>query len=247
MKIYSAIQIGEYHQNHCEDHIFIGEYGKSKKIFAVMDGCTTAIDSHFASTLVAKILKKICFEKGYTDFLIPNSSNSSIEEHLQDILKELLKELKSIKNQLLLDSKELLSTLIIMLCDTATQQGMILVIGDGLVVINGVKHSFEQNNTPDYIGYHLDKDFEIFYNSQKQKLFFDSIIDISIVTDGIFSFQDIEKKGIDESTLIEYFTIDKTFEEKNEMLYLKLKSVENTYGIKPTDDFAIIRVVESSL
>lgn len=247
MKIYSAIQIGEYHQNHCEDHIFIGEYGKSKKIFAVMDGCTTAIDSHFASTLVAKILKKICFEKGYTDFVIPNSSNSSIEEHLQDILKELLKELKSIKNQLLLDSKELLSTLIIMLCDTATQQGIVLVIGDGLVVINGVKHSFEQNNTPDYIGYHLDNDFATFYQSQKQKLSFDYIIDISIATDGVFSFQDIEKKGLDESTIIDFFATDTTFSDKDEMLYLKLKAFENTYGIKPTDDFAMIRIVESSL
>ena len=40
MKIYSAILIGDYHPNHCEDYLYIGEFGKDKIICAVMDGCT---------------------------------------------------------------------------------------------------------------------------------------------------------------------------------------------------------------
>ena len=127
MKIYSAIQIGDYHQNNCEDHLYIGEYGKNKILCAVMDGCTTALESHFASTLVGKILKKICIEKGYKEFIKQNDVQLSIEENLKSILRDLLNELKIVKNQLMLDSKELLTTLIIMLFDKNNEQGMTMV------------------------------------------------------------------------------------------------------------------------
>ena len=65
MKIYSALQIGEYHTNHCEDYLFIGEIGSDKILCAVMDGCTMATDSYFVSTLVGKLLRKIVKIKGY--------------------------------------------------------------------------------------------------------------------------------------------------------------------------------------
>lgn len=37
MKIYSAIQIGDYHLNHCDDFLFIGEIGKDKILNAIME------------------------------------------------------------------------------------------------------------------------------------------------------------------------------------------------------------------
>ena len=107
MKIYSSIQIGDYHQNNCEDHLFIGEYGNDQIICAVMDGCTTALESQFASLLVGKVLKKICLEKGYKDFIKQNEKLFSIEESLKQILRDLLSELKIVKNQLMIDEKEL--------------------------------------------------------------------------------------------------------------------------------------------
>ena len=86
MNIYSTIRIGDYHQNNCEDHLYINEYGKNMILCAVMDGCTTALESHFASTLVGKILKKICIEKGYKDFIDPDNLED-IDESLKSILK----------------------------------------------------------------------------------------------------------------------------------------------------------------
>ncbi len=245
MKIYSAIQIGDDHQNNCEDHLYIGEYGKNKILCAVMDGCTTALESHFASTLVGKILKKICIEKGYKDFIEQNNVQLNIEENLKSILRDLLNELKIVKNQLMLDSKELLTTLIIMLFDKNNQQGIILAIGDGFVNVNGKITEFEQDNKPDYLGFHLSEDFETFYSSQKQKIKFDKITDLSISTDGIFTFEKLApNKSKEEINIIEFLTTEKTNCEKDEMLNLKLKILENEFGLKPTDDFSLIRILE---
>ena len=245
MKIYSAIQIGDYHQNNCEDHLYIGEYGKSKILCAVMDGCTTALESHFASTLVGKILKKICIEKGYKEFIEQNDLQLNIEENLKSILQDLLNELKIVKNQLMLDSKELLTTLIIMLFDKNNEQGIILATGDGFVNINGEITEFEQDNKTDYLGFHLSEDFETFYNAQKQKIEFNKITDLSISTDGIFTFEKLApNKSNEEINVIEFLTSEKTNCEKDEMLNLKLKILENEFGLKPMDDFSIIRITE---
>lgn len=59
MKIYSTLQIGEFHLNHCEDYLIIEDPGKDKKLLAIMDGCTMGCDSYFIATLVGKILKRI--------------------------------------------------------------------------------------------------------------------------------------------------------------------------------------------
>jgi hypothetical protein len=245
MKIYSALQIGEYHQNNCEDHLYIGEYGKNILLCAVMDGCTTALESHFASTLVGKILKKICVEKGYKEFIEQEQQSLTIEENLKLVLKDLLKELKIIKNQLLIDSKELLTTLIILLLDKKSEEGILLAIGDGFANINGEITEFEQENKPDYLGFHLSEDFETFYSSQKQKIEFNKITDLSISTDGIFTFENLAiKKNKEEINVIDFLTTDKTDCEKDDMLALKLKKLENEFGLKPTDDFSMIRIIK---
>lgn len=245
MKIYSAIQIGDYHQNNCEDHLYIGEYGKNKILCAVMDGCTTAFESHFASTLVGKILKKICLEKGYKEFIEEKDKEHYIEDNLKSILQDLLNELKIAKNQLMLDSKELLSTLIIMLVDKKNEEGIILAIGDGFVNINGKITEFEQDNKPDYLGFHLSEDFETFYNSQSQIIKFSEITDLSISTDGIFTFEKVTLSKSDQDiNVIEFLTTESSNSENGEMLNLKLKILENEFGLKPTDDFSIIRIIK---
>lgn len=244
MRIYSSLQIGDYHQNNCEDHLFIGEYGKNHTICALMDGCTTALESQFASLLVGKILKKICLEKGYKEFIEKNNHSLSPEENLKVILQALLNELKIIKNQLMIDEKELLTTLIILLFDKVQQKGIVLAIGDGFVNINGKITEFEQDNKPDYLGFHLSEDFQTFYSSQKQKIEFNSLQDISIATDGIFTFEKLlPSKSKEKIDVIQFLTMDQTNSEKNDMLDFKLKNIENEFGLKPTDDFSMIRII----
>lgn len=245
MNIYSALQRGAYHENYCEDSFYYGKYGNNKMIFAIMDGCTTAMESHFSSTLISKIIKKICIEKGYKDFVIKTDETLTIEAELKSILFAIMQELKNIKNLLLLDTKELLTTLLLLLIDRNTNKGILLAIGDGFVNINGIITNFEQDNKPDYLGFHCMEDFESFYASQKQIIFIDSILDITIATDGIYTFESFSKnKTAEDFNCIDYLSKNKTQHENNEMLTLKLKFIENQIGKKPTDDLAMIRIIK---
>ncbi|MFP9112923.1 protein phosphatase 2C domain-containing protein [Flavobacterium sp. RHBU_3] len=244
MKIRTALQIGDYHTNHCEDYSFTGKIGSDKILCAVMDGCTTAIDSHFTSTLVGKILRKITIGKGYEE-LYNTGAYSDIDGNLKSILRELFKELVIVKNQLMLERNELLTTLIILLADTKVNAGIVLVVGDGLVSINGQVTEFDQDNKPDYLGFHLSEDFDSWYDNQNQKILFNNIQDISIATDGIFSFEQVKKvSGESAINATIFLTTDTLGAENNEMLALKLKTLEHQYGLKPTDDLALIRIMK---
>jgi len=244
MKVYSALQIGDYHLNHCEDYLFTGNIGDDKILCAVMDGCTMGTDSYFVSTLTGKLLRKITKEKGYKE-LYKLENNTDIEDSLKSIIKELFKELNIAKNQLVLDQKELLTTLIILLIDKRKNEGIVLVVGDGLVSINGIATEFDQDNKPDYLSFHLNEDFETWYSLQKQKIEFNDIRDISIATDGIFMFTSVKKVNTTETIdPIDFLLNNNTNEDNEEMLSLKLKRLEHYYGLKPTDDFAMIRLIK---
>ncbi|MFC3161079.1 hypothetical protein [Chryseobacterium arachidis] len=43
---------------------------------------------------------------------------------------------------------------------------------------------------------------------------------------------------------IDYLLLDKTNIDSEEMLSMKLKKLEHYYGMKPTDDLAIIRLIK---
>jgi hypothetical protein len=243
MKVYTALQIGEYHLNHCEDYLFVEDIGSSKILCAVMDGCTMATDSYFVSTLVGKLLRKIVREKGYKELYNLEPFND-IDSYLKSIVKQLFQELNTIKNQLMLDRNELLTTLILLLADKKASEGIVLIVGDGLVCINGKATEFDQDNKPDYLGFHLNEDFETWYLTQKQKIIFNTLQDVSIATDGILTFSPV-KKGDLIGTInpIDFLLFDKVNNESDDMLNLKLTRIEHGFGLKPTDDIAIVRLI----
>ena len=244
MKIYAALQMGEYHLNHCEDYLFTYNIGNDKIVCAVMDGCTMATDSYFASTLIGRLLRKICKAKSYKELYLPAEQGTGVEGYLKSIIKELFSELAAAKNQLMLERNELLTTLILLLYDKRMNEGVVLAIGDGLVNINGVITEFDQDNKPDYVGYHLSEDFETWYGLQEQKIYFDKLKDITIATDGIATFTEVAiKKTKEDIDPVEFLTSDATNANSDDMLYLKLKTLENIYGIKPTDDLGMIRII----
>lgn len=244
MNLYSTLQIGDYHINHCEDDLLIKKINSDKILCAVMDGCSTAMDSHFASTLIGKILRKIIVENGYKA-LYEKSCQHSLEEELKEIIKSLFNELKFVKNYLMLDEKELLATLILLVYDHAKDEGIVLTIGDGIVCINGNITEFDRDNRPDYLAYHLHKDFEEWYSRQSHILFFDHLNDVSIATDGILSFSKIKKTNSEDMiNFANYLMIDRQNSNTEDMLNKKLKQLEHQYGVKPTDDLAMIRIIK---
>ncbi|GAB3506532.1 PP2C family serine/threonine-protein phosphatase [Emticicia fontis] len=243
MIIYTALQKGEHHPDYCEDYYFVGEPGNDTVLCAVMDGCTMATDSYFASTLVGKLLRKIAKEKSYKA-LYGLETYATLESQLKDILAELFKELNLVENQLMLDKTELLTTLIIMLIDKKAEEGIILAIGDGVVSVNGKVTEFDHNNIPDYIGYHLHEDFEEWYEAQKQKIYFHQIKDISLSTDGIFTFMPTTKNiSTEHINPVDFMLFDKMQMQNSKMLNWQLKHLELDHGLKPADDFAMVRVI----
>jgi hypothetical protein len=209
-----------------------------------MDGCTMGEDSYFVSTLVGKLLRKIATQRSYQEFYSHSQKSSTVSDELREVLKELMLELGQIKNRLLLDRNELLSTLILLIYDKKSREGQILVVGDGVVCIDGEITEYDQNNIPDYLGYHLGEDFDSWYARLNQKQTFFDPSDISISTDGILTFAKFDDKAYQQGIEpISYLLKDKADAEIENMLKKKVIYLEREYGLKPTDDVAIIRVM----
>jgi len=87
MKIYKLSTIGEFHTNHNEDATAITEIGINRTLVAVMDGCSMGKESHFASTLIAKLIRKIGKEIEYKAFI--EKTKTPISKLLKEVLNQL--------------------------------------------------------------------------------------------------------------------------------------------------------------
>ncbi len=239
VKKYQITQIGTFHTHHCEDFTLIAQLGTQKWLCAVMDGCTMGTDSYFAATLFGKILRKIAREFYFKEFIGHSKSLMPIVI-LKQMLNCLFEELIFIKNQLQLERDELLSTLILAALDFQNDKGSVLVIGDGVVCLNGTIVEFEQDNQPDYLGYHLSEDFETWFSAQQQFLEIPTIRDVSFSTDGILTFE--ASKNVD---VLNYLLINQEGTESENLLQKKLFVLESEFGLKPTDDLGIVRIINN--
>lgn len=243
MKKYEISKIGEFHVNHNEDSSAISEIGEDKIMIAVMDGCSMGKESHFASTLIAKLLRKIGKEISFREFV--ERTKKKADEYLEEVLKLLFDELKQLKNQLHLEREEILSTLILGILDKQQKEIEIITVGDWLIACNGKLIEYEQDDKPDYLGYHLGEEFDEWFKSQSQKLSLKNVEDLSISTDGIFTFKNFDGKKyaeIKEEEIVEYLLIDEKGTDEENMLKKKILEIENKFGLIPSDDLTIIRI-----
>ena len=165
-------------------------------------------------------------------------------DKLKEVVKALIEETKDLKNQLGLETEELLSTLIVGIVDTVQSTAEFLTIGDGLICIDGKLIAYEQDDKPDYLGYHLADDFEAWDGSQKQNLTVPNFMDLSICTDGIFSFKNLENKykQKSEDDIIRYLLVDDEWSEFDNFLDRKVRVLKDQWNHLVTDDLAIIRI-----
>ncbi len=244
MHIYQLSQIGEFHTNHNEDALAITDIGNNKSLLAVMDGCSMGKESHFASTLMAKLLRKIGKEISYQAFF--QKKKKTKDELLKEVLGNLFIELKSLKNQLHLEIEEVLSTLILGILDQSQKTIDLITIGDGLIASNGAVYEYEQANKPDYLGYHLLENFEDWFQNQNQKLSLKDISDLTLSTDRIFTFKNFDGQSypvISEAEILDFLLLDNNEKEQENMLSKKVLKLKSTYGLKPSDDLTMIRVI----
>lgn len=244
LKQYELLQIGQSHLNFCEDFLVSATIGAGKRLIAVMDGCSMGKESTFAALLCGKLLRKISLELYLREFAAKMTLSTAAL--LNEVLARLFAGLKTWKNELLLTEEELLNTLILGVVDEHEKRASLLIVGDGLVVYNGRLIEYDQDNQPDYLGYHLDEDFVEWLTAQTQQLDLTGIYDLAIVTDGIFSFAPFSPSSAapkDVWAPAQQLLVDDQWRENEHMLRKKLIIMEEEQGLQPYDDLAIIRLI----
>lgn len=239
MHIHTLLRIGAFHTNHCEDYTFTAQTGKNRLLIAVMDGCTMGHESHFAANLCGKLLRKIAVQLEYENL---KKQPADLKQELRYIMQRLMLELAAARNQLSLGREEMLHTLIIATVDTETRNAELLVIGDGLVTINEDVFVFDQDDKPDYLGYHIGCDFESWYTSQKQFISARQFNRINIATDGIFTFRNFTANTAAPQ---EEIYRELLFDDNNLSQANKLETTYNHLqqkGWMNGDDVAVVRI-----
>ncbi|HPK09121.1 MAG TPA: hypothetical protein PK246_02200 [Saprospiraceae bacterium] len=145
-----------------------------------------------------------------------------------------------------LNSDELLSTLIMAIIDTEKAVAEFAIAGDGIINLNGQLIEYDNDNKPDYVGYYLNIDKRLWFQNKTEKLSATGIIDLSIATDGIFTFKNFDGKlypNITQEEIMYRFFVDRSDLENSNKLKKKLIDINNIYGQKPSDDLTMIRVM----
>lgn len=182
---YTTLKRGYTHPIFCEDFLFTHQLGERYQIMAIMDGSTMGTTSFFASTLVAKLLKKTCVQVAYqSDFQLntPNDLGKAL-------MKQLFAELGQARNQLFLGQDELYTTLMLAVLDKPQQQAWVLAIGDGIVTVNEQYDVLDHHNQPDYVGYHLQKNFDDWWSDHSQIWEFEKVKNLALATDGLLAIE----------------------------------------------------------
>lgn len=243
MEVYQLIRKGEMHKVFCEDFLLATKVNDQYAVYGVFDGCSSGTDSHLASALLAKIVRRELQRH-------VNKSINILKQLLSETIYSTMQTLRNIRDNLFLKNDELLSTIILLLVDNYSKSAQILVFGDGFISINGDSTIIDQNNTPDYLAYHLDEidsiqDFERWLKEKARLFEISEIQDLSISTDGINSFQTTEIINEDAAQIFpsEYFANDTFLLQNKSMLARKYNILRTKYRMVNQDDIAMIRIV----
>lgn len=174
------------HKNQCEDSVYVNET-ESFIWGCVCDGCSTGINSHFASQLMC--------------YLVRDLGVSCTTE--QALMYYVLK-LKSFMDSLNITELHLLSTMIVFKYNKQKKVLSVLPIGDGVYYINGKEYLIDQGNVPDYLTYHVNESF-IDFKSRYLNIDYENVDSFQICSDGIksFSISQFESSDIEPSILLD--------------------------------------------
>lgn len=240
----SYSQIGPLHTNHNEDAYVIEDITDQHILMAVMDGCSAGTDSHFASTLIAKSLRKIARQTNQRTFA--ERRRPTTLELLRETLQILFSDLRRLNAELSLDYDELLSTLVLAIVDTVGPHAEVITVGDGLVCCDGEIIEYDHDNKPDYIGYHLKDDFDDWWNVQNQRISCSSFLDLALSTDGILSFRPFSHdsyRPVTQDEITKFLLSARDEGEPDTMYRRQLLDIRHRFGLEPVDDLTIVRLV----
>jgi hypothetical protein len=201
MQISTLLRRGESHPTHCEDALIIEHLSSDLIAAAVFDGCSMGTDSHFAATLLGKLLKKSASLLRHTSHNL-NQEEQRPQAISKILIRDLFNGLKTTRNELFLERNETLSTLIVAVYKPSSKALHITFVGDGAAIVNGKIADVDDDNKPDYLAYHLGEQFDDFYNGLQHLQSYEDVTDFSICTDGIWSFKNFEREPFSPSAPI---------------------------------------------
>ncbi|NJO91043.1 MAG: hypothetical protein HC831_20325 [Chloroflexia bacterium] len=245
MEVYQLIRKGEIHKDFCEDFLLSFELGENYSVYGVFDGCSTGVDSHMASALTAKVVKAEME-------CLPPEQETSLRAFMSSAIYNSMSTLRNIRNDLLLETSELLTTIVLVVIDKTSNTAEALVIGDGFLSINGQSINIEQDNAPDYLAYHLDElenidDFEMWLTKHSNRYVIDKVLDVSIATDGIGSFKvadaSIETNGLPVPS--DFLAKNNFLLHNKSMLARKFNLLRTQHRLVNQDDLAMIRIIRT--
>jgi hypothetical protein len=242
--IYKAIRKGSEHMVYCEDATLHVET-EGLIFIASLDGCSGGYRSHFASELMAKLVRKV----------IPNVlSLTNMEAGSYDdlaliterIMRGVLLELVSIRVTLDIQDLELLSTIVFAVINPITDEAYCVISGDGLIYVNG--HSYERddivNNAPDYMAVYTNPDHPGMLGSL-MKFRIDNVKDLSVCSDGIDTFLDGKGNRSDKQYIRENLLEGDFLHKSEAMLSRRINILSKKDKLIHYDDISIVRYIKN--
>lgn len=237
------------HSNWCEDNYYVKEFD-NHIVGAVLDGCSTGINSHFASTLIKYSLETSINE----DVNIRQLLTGRFEDYYYQIIGDVRSDLIDIQRTLKLADLHLLSTIVFFVYHKSAKKLYVKFFGDGVIYVNGNEIVNDENNTPDYLAYHLTETWSGFFGKvlpEKRFETYESVTNFSICSDGIHSLVNLKNPHINKQVAINFLVIDEQWNNQANGLNKKfniltnkddaIKRSEELYWWDIKDDLTIIR------
>lgn len=138
--IRTLIAKGKAHELRCEDDYYVFENEKYI-LSAVFDGCSSGIDSHFASTMFKKIISIVAPNK------LNDINTKSTANLISEIVVDFRIKLEEIIKILNINTiNEMLSTLCLCLFDKEKYICSVIICGDGVCTIDGKEYNKHDKN-----------------------------------------------------------------------------------------------------
>lgn len=237
MIIDQHVALGAFHPVFCEDFCVHYNLGDHWTVLAVMDGCSGGRDSHFAATLLGKIIHKVSRQAPYWGLQNPVLDLATVPIRVlgKHFMKTVFREFCQIKQQLYLEIEELASTCLLGLYHQKTKQAWINSSGDGVWIMNDQIHVLDQKDKPNYMIYHPLLAPEQWLEEQTNSFYAEEVCYLVLSTDGILSFPDVT-----EIDPLHYLLVQQKQKEHWESLQKKCSILERDYQLQPNDDLGIV-------
>lgn len=237
MEVRTLVKKGTEHLTYCEDSVtfVVTDTETPLYIGAVFDGCSTGLESHFASALLSKLLRKAIKGLNY------NNSRAPLPLIMNLLFHKIFNGLEDISTLLGLRDLEMVSTMII--CIIRDNEVYILSSGDGVIKVDDKLIILEsKENAPDYLAYYLEDLASKVMLEHTNSYSFTFEKDVSICTDGICSFRDSIKQDV-TADVIDSLLNDRTIMGSDAMLSRKYNILAKK-GYRNFDDVGIVRFIK---